>query len=137
MTKTKKVTVVFVHIGDILPKHLRKNIEFFKSTFPTQAICVIVDSYKVCIELKRMDVEYFVFSDETRHKINEVASKLGHDLSFRAGFWLTTLGRFFGLLEYINRFPETSVLQIENDVICFPNFPFYQFSQIEREIASS
>lgn len=133
--KIVEPTVAFVYLGPRLPRYVRKNLEYFRKTFPSQQFCIVVDDINLKKELNLRNINSFLISEKEKALLERRKNFLTHDLHFRNGFWLNTLNRLFALQILVERNNLRKVIHIESDVLCLPNFPFDKFNELDIPLA--
>ena len=124
--------LVFVHLGDKIPKHLTANLEYCYRTFPEVEIVLIHNAPSYLFrELRGVNLYRY---EAGRNAIDKILSKFPKNVEFRSGFWLKTKLRFLALAEYIEE-TESSVVHIENDVWLAPYFDFEYLEKFESNLA--
>jgi len=93
-----EIEIVFIHLGNKIPKYLELNLARTKEMFPTIQV-VLVSDYE--LNLKIADSIGVKFWQYTRKSsIELVLEELGHDLNFRNGFWKFSMERLIVLCDY-------------------------------------
>jgi hypothetical protein len=126
-----KVQLVFIHLGKSLPKYLILNLQRTKNLFPTLQIVLISDHDSNLNLVHNLDVKtwkYDYSADE-----DEILENLNHDFNFRSGFWKFSIQRLLALCAYRSTVEDSNVLiHIESDVLVLPNFPFQEFTTLNK-----
>jgi hypothetical protein len=123
-----EIRIVFVYLGDKIPKYATQNYFLVKKTFPKNEVWFVVDDSMVYSSLKSTGVRAWL---SPRHSQNDPDVRN----SYRNGFWVNTTNRFFALFDFHQAFPDQSLLHIESDVILFPGFPVDKFDLISKKLA--
>ena len=118
--------IVFVYLGENLPKYVLANMRQVRSRFPENEIVFVGDSQKICAHVGQSGFSTWLSPDPEKHWVIN-RSSLSHDPKFRDGFWFKTLARFYSLNEYLKTSPNMPVILIESDVWISPDFPFHTF----------
>jgi hypothetical protein len=120
-----KYEIVFVHLGNSLPKYLELNIIRTHELFPEPEITLISDAI------------HFENNFITRHKYvrsgttDSILVQSKHDAKFREGFWIKSLERLIAVLEYQIVQKRRNVIHIESDVLLMPNAPLEEVARLE------
>lgn len=115
---------MLVYLGLKVPRYVLSNYRYLNQTFPDQEIWLIVDNPKIVSELRGLGIRVWLASPSMADRS-----------SYRQGFWLQTLNRFFALEEFSIQHPIGQILHVEADVILFPNFPLSEFEMLPKNIA--
>ena len=122
--------IVFVHFGTRAPKHLIFNILRCRKLFPDTPIVLITN--RECALPKSIDSEVYFYAPSAEwHQLNQ---NLSHPKDFRENFWFTSLARFLALENYLAS-NEGEIIHLESDVILSQDFPFNNFSSLEKPLA--
>jgi hypothetical protein len=110
---TKNPYVVFVHLGERIPKHALANFNSIKNEFADISFWVITDSLRISRKLQKLGLQTFYVNN---HQINEefYDQNLSHPKEFRGKFWYRTIQRFDAIASFQEVHKKT-VNQIEND----------------------
>ena len=120
-----KYEIVFVHLGDSLPKYLELNITRTHELFPDSEITLISDSIHLGNE--SITSHKYLRSGTT----NSILLQTKHDATFREGFWIKSMERLIAVLEYQIVQKRTNVIHIESDVLLMPNAPLEEVARLE------
>jgi hypothetical protein len=128
------VNVVYVYLGRALPKYAVASIHRFNSSFPKQNMTFISDIETNLEVVRNLGIRTHLVTNpiEVWPELREHRSV---DPNFRDGFWLLTLARFQAIAQFMAAHPNESVLQVECDVLLFPNFPFELINGSAKEIS--
>lgn len=113
--------IVFVYLGDKIPRYALNNIKLTQKTFPDNLVTVVVNSEELHSKLTKFGVSAF------RLDLSEESKSINYshfDLTFRKSFWRYSSERLFALLEFqaLNKLPR--IFHLELDVLLLPSFPF-------------
>ena len=124
-----EIEIVFIHLGNKIPKYLELNLARTKEMFPMIQV-VLVSDYELNSKIAdSIGVKFWQYTRES--SIELVLEELGHDLNFRNGFWKFSIERLIALCDYRKTLDETKVAtHIESDVLLMPNFPFSVFDEL-------
>lgn len=120
--------LVFVHLGPSKAEHLWANISRHQKLFPNIPVTLIINHTKHEKKAKKLGIELFQYK-RTKHS-EIVLNGLKHDESFRNGFWLLSIERFFALNDWHVIHPEEFLIHLESDILVLPNFPW---TEIKRQ----
>ena len=124
------MNIVFVHLNSKIPKFLKSNLESSLKHFPKNMIYLVHnfpdDSFQVA------GVKMYRYSPNQDWQ--NLENNLSHPKDFRGNFWLTSLGRFIALADFMQNI-SGSVVHIESDNIFSADFPVSKFSKLESEYA--
>lgn len=124
-----KTALVFIQIGNPIPKYGLENIKRTSRQFEQNPLFLVVDK-KV---LETVPEELKKIKNLTIFVSNLKKSTIGPDVSskdFRQGFWQYTKLRLCTLRELHREYPFVSLLHIENDVLLLPDFQTFSFESI-------
>lgn len=124
----KNIEIVFVHLGESIPKYLILNLRRTKELFPKNQITLITDSTK----FKSNDVNISLYKRSQSTHIAIDQTKL--DRRFRSGFWVKSLERLIAVFEYQVENQIQNLIHFESDVLLMPNFPFELFEDLRKPI---
>lgn len=124
---------MLVYLGDI-PEYVLSNAVYLSEVFPDQNVVLITDSKAQATRVDSLGLNSWICS-EVRHSWKKVSDVSAHKSSFRNDFWFKTVGRFYALYEYMNTFPEQSLLHVEADVWLSHSFPIHLFAEMQGRIA--
>jgi hypothetical protein len=125
--------VVFVHLGNTLPRYAKMNLQYFKKEFPNRIVWFISDSSDLLREIQTLGVNTYHFSLNTIDK-DIYYKHLNHPARFREGFWFKTILRFNALANFQND-NNIPIIHLENDVWLSSDFPFDKFNLLAASIA--
>lgn len=108
--------LVFIHLGEQLPKYLIKNIIRHHQIFEDFPITLISDTNQI-----KLSSLPFINIYQYKNSWDSITNNL--DTKFRSGYWQKTLNRLFALFEYHETKPDEKLLHVESDVILLNNFP--------------
>lgn len=130
MNKTPKF--VFVFLGSKIPKYAQINLRLIRKNFPGVEIYLISDN-----PANRNVVEGISFFEVPSFCTfwPEIQQSISHDLSFRNGFWFTSIARFKAIRELMATEIDGPIIHLELDVFLFPDFPLSLFTTISEELA--
>jgi hypothetical protein len=120
-----KYEIVFVHLGNFLPKYLELNIIRTHELFPDPEITLISDANH--FEKKFVTSHKYVRSGTT----DSILLQTKHDANFREGFWIKSLERLIAVLEYQIAQKRMNVIHIESDVLLMPNAPLEEVARLD------
>jgi len=127
--------LVWVHLGPSrVSKHLKRSIKTHAISFPESSLVLLVDEERNVEDFALDNVKVIKVSIESEDW-NFVEKTLNHDLTFRNGFWFTSLARFKALSIFMASEGIDKLLHIESDVVLMPNFPFSKFAQMDDRLA--
>ncbi len=110
--------ITFVFIGSKLPKYAENSLSLAKRWSGLETVLIGNDEIR---RNKRLDVENFVpledFYDAEQFVLAKERVTLPH--TFRSGFWLKTLERFFVLSQYMQATNSSHLLHAELDQLLF------------------
>lgn len=131
MREVTDIEVIFIHLGENLPDHLKLNLIRFKDIFFQISFIVAVDSNESIEWLRSQNIN---FIDYATLQVNEVDLYELHGLDkiFRDGFWFKTLKRLFVLCEVAEISSKKIFIHIESDVLLMPNFPWTKFLGLSK-----
>jgi hypothetical protein len=129
------MNVVFAYLGTKIPKYFVQNLKYFRSTFPEIPLCVVIDDVPNAKKLEKLGFTTYLVREEVRESCDELALKLNHDMKFRSGFWMKTVGRFLALQDLMEQSNLEDVIHVEGDLLCLPKFPFEKFEYLPRGLA--
>lgn len=125
--------LVFVQLGEGLPKYLESNLARSRSLFPDLSIVLAAQTAKAALCASRHDVDFI--SLDSKFGNPDLAQKGiardGFDLDLWSGYWQKTFDRLLALSEIHEQLGQVSLLHIEGDVILMPEFPFQEISTSE------
>jgi len=121
------IEVVFVHLGNKVPKYLILNIERFIQLFPEIQVTLILDHHFPKLDLPQSLNTWIYESNSTLDLLDS-----GRDISYRSGFWRFSLERFFALSKYHSERVRVKLIHIESDVLLLPNFPWDKIENLEE-----
>lgn len=116
-----KTAIVFIQIGNPLPKYAFENIKRTTQLFAREQFFLVVDEtvFKgVPEELRKIQNLTFFISEIGKSAIGSNVSPK----EFRQGFWQYTKLRLCTLRELHREYSQVSLLHIENDVLLLPDF---------------
>lgn len=122
--------LVFVHLGQLIPEHLKLNIERHLNLFPEIPVTLVHNCENVDAKFNALSVETFKYTRTPL--INEVVNQLSHDKAFRNNFWIYTLERFFALEQFHLFIGMNNMMHIESDVLLLPDFPWDTFATQDK-----
>ena len=123
--------VVFVHLGNQLPRWLIPSILDFKKSHDGQ-VYVILNNKSNSDSLRSKKISTWIVDDK---KITLPDTLENKDLYyFRNGFWRESTRRFWALKEFQKDF-RYPIIHFESDVKVFKNFPYNSFLQLDQPIA--
>jgi len=114
------LTILFVHFGENLPRHLVANLIRSADIFSSRRLVLVTDAIKPANSLPS-NVE--VIHPETLDWPSG-REKLNRDQRFWNGWWQKTFDRLLVIRPVHSLYPQESLLQVESDTILFPRFPF-------------
>lgn len=117
-----------MYLGDVIPNYVLKNYFSISRNFPTYETWLVVDSSSIHELLLSRGAKSWLVS-------RSLALTKSSKSSYRNGFWVNTTHRFFAMQEFHRANPETSLLQIEADVILSKEFPMHTFHFLEESLA--
>lgn len=126
-------TIVFVHLGQELPRYTIKNLHFTKKQFPEKSIWMVSDHNSVIEKASVVGVKTYLVSRETLDE-EFYMNHLNQPIEFRDNFWIKTIMRFNALANFQNE-NNIPMIHIENDVWLSSNFPFDKFDFLSASIA--
>jgi hypothetical protein len=129
------MNVVFVYLGKKLPQYFIRNITYFQKTFPNIRHWVVTDENKVLQKLLSSGFNAYFVGEELKEAFDEMSVRLSHDMSFRSGFWMKTIGRFHAIQNLMIEENLEKVIHVEGDVLCLPQFPFEKFEKMKQGVA--
>ena len=120
------LVLVYVHLGEKLPRYLEKNIFRSKSLFPDLKIVLAGQGQPAQRLAARLNVEYFELETDLGNPAAtpEAIRRSGFDLVFWDGYWQKTFDRLLALEAVHKSLDAAALLHIESDVILMPDFPF-------------
>ena len=121
--------VVFIHLGNPIPKYLFNNLKRHSQLFPSIRTTLILSS-EIYIPERLSGVNFYIYENTFSREIARI-SKLNLRTTFRNNFWLLSLERLLVLSEFHKRNPEHSLLHIESDILLMPNFPWAKFTTLD------
>lgn len=126
------LVLVYVHLGEKLPRYLEKNICRSKSLFPDLRIVLAGQGKPAQRLAARLNVEYCELGTELGNPTaaSEGIRRSGFDLAFWDGYWQKTFDRLLALEAVHKSFEGAALLHIESDVILMPDFPFEFISSL-------
>jgi hypothetical protein len=125
-----KTAIVFIQIGNPLPKYACENIKRTTQLFAREQFFLVVDEtvFKaVPEELRKMQNLTIFVSEIGKNAIGSIVSTK----DFRQGFWQYTKLRLCTLRELHREYSQVSLLHIENDVLLLPDFLTFPFNSIQ------
>jgi hypothetical protein len=128
------VNVVYVYLGQVLPKYAVASIHRFNIRFPKQNMTFISDIETNLEVVGNLGIRTHLVTNPVE-AWPELREHRSVDPNFRDGFWLLTLARFQAIAQFMAAHPNESVLQVECDVLLFPNFPFELINSSAKEIS--
>jgi hypothetical protein len=118
--KNNLVNLVFIYLGEKLPKYFVANVNLTAKNFPYQTYLFVQEGCLVeedSIDRAKVNVT------ELRKKNLTELSFLKHDLNFRDGFWLYTFERLLYLKDIHEKIGgDIPILHIEGDLLLLPSF---------------
>lgn len=126
-----ELTVVFVHLGPI-PKHLRRNLEYFDSKFAS------IQCYLISNRTRRLRIPSsikVINSEELMESWPEGFQIRDNRRFFRRNFWFSSKARLLLIPAFMKKYKLSKVLHLESDVWIHPKFPFYLFEQLSVPLA--
>lgn len=131
MRQLTDIEVIFIHLGENLPDHLKLNLLRFKDIFSQISIVVAVDSTESIDWLRTQEIN---FIDHRNLKNNGFNLYDMHELDkiFRDGFWFKTLKRLFALCDVAEISSKKFFIHVESDVLLLPNFPWAKFLGLNK-----
>lgn len=124
--------IVFVFLGSKIPRYAELNLKLIRKTFPDIQIFLISD------DPGNKDIVQGV----SFHKVPKmhdlwpsIYQNMSHNLSFRNGFWFSSIARFMAIREFMETGNEGPVIHLELDVLLFPDFPMDLFVAIKEDLA--
>ena len=130
---TKNPYVVFVHLGERIPKHALANFNSIKNEFADISLWVITDSLRISKKLQKRGLQTFFVNNR---QINEefYNENLSHSKEFRGKFWYRTIQRFDAIASF-QEVHKKPVIHLENDIWIAKDFPFEKFDELKGSIA--
>jgi hypothetical protein len=123
--------VVFIHLGDHLPRWLMPSILDFQKNNQRNFV-VVINNHQIAMHLKKYKIPNWIVPED---KIGLPSSLNNPELYyFRNGFWRESTRRFWALKEF-QFYAKTSIIHFESDVKVFNNFPYSLFSKLKQPIA--
>jgi hypothetical protein len=125
-----KTAIVFIQIGNPLPKYACENIKRTTQLFAREQFFLVVDetvSKGVPEELRKIQNLTIFISQIGKNAIGTTVSPK----DFRQGFWQYTKLRLCTLRELHREYSQVSLLHIENDVLLLPDFLTFPFNSIQ------
>lgn len=119
-----ELAVVFVQLGNKIPKILTRNFHWVHSEFASVSIHLITD------QKGRNNVPKFVntFTLPETSKVYDLR-KAAFSTQFRNGYWLHVSRRILALKDWHLANPGMTLLHVESDMLLMPNFPFEALSK--------
>ena len=118
--------VVFIHLGNNVPKYLEKNLLRTRHLFPKLEILVAGQTPFLEGITKKIDANYWPVSNSFGSP--ELAppglARQGLDTKFWNGYWQKTFDRLLVLAEVHEHISEGALIHVESDVILTKDFPF-------------
>ena len=125
--------LVFVHLGERIPKYALENFNSIKNEFADISLWVITDSHRISRKLQKRGLQTFYVD---KRQINEefYDKNLSHSKEFRGKFWYRTIQRFDALASF-QEVHKKPVIHLENDIWIAKDFPFKKFDELKGSIA--
>lgn len=112
----------------MVPDYAIQNYFTISKNFPKFEVWFIVDDELNHQALLEMGVKAWLVP---RIKVSDSTSRN----TYRNGFWLNTTNRFLAMSDFHRSKSDSSLLQIESDVILSEKFPMESFLEIESKLA--
>ncbi len=125
-------TLVFVHLGPTLPKHLLYNLHGMHEMRPNQEIVLIHDNELSTGKKRKIPHGVRTFLYKSEDDIVRALTDHAYNKNFRNGFWQISLIRIFALLQFQLLTGTKGVIHIESDVVLFKNFPWEKFESLQE-----
>jgi hypothetical protein len=126
----KNISIVFVQLGNTIPKHLISNIKLVHLMFPQTLInCVVSKETHLS---KNIPPYVSIFTYEPSPEVNEIFKLKSIDPKFRSGFWRYSLERLIAIESLHATKKDQAHLHVESDVLLLPNFPLQKFSELKH-----
>lgn len=125
---TKDLRLCLVQLGPLVDRHVYRNLRYLQAKYPI-GLTVITDNphlINYCIS-RNISHHRYLRDVETESAI----SLLTHSSTFRSGFWIYTLERFFALAQFHRLNPAAKLIHIESDICLLPDFPFELFERLD------
>lgn len=124
-------TLVFVHLGPTLPKHLLHNLHGMYEMRPNQEIVLIHDNELSTGQKRKIPHGVRTFLYKREDDVVRALADHAYNRNFRNGFWQISLIRIFALLQFQLLTGTKGVIHIESDVVLFKNFPWEKFENLQ------
>jgi len=118
-----KLSIVWVHFGERLPKYLIKNLDRAQRLFPHIGLNLISDAKR----LEHLPSSVRIFKPEFSDRMKDIESGLAHPRNFRRNFWFSAIARFDALEQFMKKV-EGPVIHFESDILIAQDFPFQKFN---------
>jgi hypothetical protein len=102
-----------------------------KKTFPSARIVFFSDDKDSISRITAIGIETH-FCEIPSDLLERQDSHFKNHAKFRSGFWFLTYARLLLLQDIMKNLELSSALQVEGDVILFPNFPYETLSTIKN-----
>lgn len=123
-----QMEVLLVHLKTKPPRHLIRNLQYLRESFPQLGITLASDLDRRDLALPS-GVDYFhVPQGGTVSKLLSASSLSGR---FREGFWPLTLARLGALEDWHLEHPGRSLLHLESDMLLMEYAPVETISKLE------
>lgn len=122
----RPLEVVFVHLGTRIPEHLLLNMKRFIKLFPEIPVTLVTDQEYSEREFSKLLNIWRYSPDSNLDVLNA-----GRDISYRFGFWRTSIERFFAISKFHRERAGIMLLHVESDVLILPNFPWSELCSLE------
>jgi hypothetical protein len=131
--QTESPLLVFVHLGERIPKYTLANFNYIKSKFNDISLWVITDSLRISRKLQKNGLQTFYVDNR---QINEefYDENLSHSKEFRGKFWYRTIQRFDAIAVF-QQVHKNPIIHLENDIWIAKDFPFKKFDELKGSIA--
>lgn len=115
-------TIVFVHIGTEMPKHLDWALMQARLFNDCEIVLIAnkkpLEGYQECLE--KHNVSAIACEDLKRSPQHEKFARYSQlDRKFRGGFWFFASERFFYLDEFMQQYGVDNVIHLESDVMLY------------------
>lgn len=129
------IPLVWVHLGPSpIARHVRRSIRRHAILFKDNPLILLVDNEKNAQSMVLSNLKVIKVTIQSPDW-NFIREHINHDLTFRNGFWFSSLARFKAISELMKSQDIERVLHIESDVVLMPNFPINSFNSIDGKIA--
>ncbi len=123
-------TIVFAHFRTKIPKHLIWNLRRTSLIFPSSEIVLLTDQ----INIKGIPTNVRIIAQTEIFGAKLLQLSTTHPMSFRNGFWFTTLLRLLAVCEFVIA-SNVPIIHVESDVLISPDFPLGDFANLAKPIA--